>query len=83
MLWILDKISASIIGTDRSSRLQVRRLDEIYHSTVDRVVRSLAALPEVTKQHSALAQLLSNLQIEKVGQFWDISLCIDYDCAGE
>ena len=45
----------------------MRRLDEIYHTTVDRVVRSLAALPEVTKQHTGLAQLLNNLQIEKVG----------------
>ena len=77
------KVSFNCIGTDRSSPLQVRRLDEIYHSTVDRVVRSLAAHPEVTKQHSALAQLLSNLQIEKVGLFCDIFLCIDYNCAGE
>ena len=45
---------------------EVRRLDDIYHSTVDRVVNSLAALPEVTKHHPALAQLLNNLQIEKV-----------------
>merc|ERR1719410_705347 len=44
---------------------EVRRLDDIYHNTVDRVVRSLVALPEVTKQHPALAQLLNNLQLEK------------------
>ena len=50
-----------------SPLLQVRRLDDIYHTTVDRVVMNLAALPEVTKQHPALAQLLNNLQIEKVG----------------
>ena len=47
---------------------EVRRLDDIYHSTVDRVVNSLAALPEVTKHHPALAQLLNNLQIEKVSK---------------
>ena len=51
-----------------SPLLQVRRLDDIYHTTVDRVVMNLAALPEVTKQHPALAQLLNNLQIEKVGE---------------
>ena len=45
---------------------EVRRLDEIYHTTVDRVVLCLAGLPEVTKQHPTLGKLLTNLQIEKV-----------------
>ena len=47
---------------------EVRRLDEIYHTTVNRVVLALAGLPEVTKQHPTLAQLLTNLQLEKVGR---------------
>ena len=45
---------------------EVRRLDEIYHTTVDRVVLCLAGLPDLTKQHPTLAQLLTNLQLEKV-----------------
>ena len=44
---------------------EVRRLDEIYHTTVNTVVLALAGLPEVTKQHPSLAQLLTNLQLEK------------------
>jgi len=44
---------------------EVRRLDEIYHNTLDRVVICLAGAPEATKHHPSLAQLLANLQIEK------------------
>ena len=45
---------------------EVRRLDEIYHNTVNRVVLCLAGLAEVTRQHPTLGQLLTNLQLEKV-----------------
>lgn len=44
---------------------EVRRLDDIYHDTVDRVVMCLASLPELTQQHPSLAKLVNTLQLEK------------------
>ena len=44
---------------------EVRRLDDIYHDTVDRVVMTLASLPELTQQHPSLAALVSTLQLER------------------
>ena len=47
---------------------EVRRLDDIYHDTVDRVVLCLAGLPELTQQHPSLAALVSTLQLERDSQ---------------
>ena len=44
---------------------EVRRLDDIYHDTVDRVVMCLAALPELTQTHPSLAKLVNTLQLER------------------
>jgi len=42
---------------------EVRRLDEIYHDTIDRVVLTLANVPELPKQYPGIGQLLSSLQV--------------------
>ena len=47
---------------------EVRRLDEIYHDTVDRVVMSLASVPDLSVQHPGLAQLVTNLQMVRESQ---------------
>ena len=44
---------------------EVRRLDDIYHDMVDRVVLCLAALPDLTQQHPSLATLVNTLQLER------------------
>ena len=44
---------------------EVRRLDDIYHDTVDRVVQCLASLPDLTQAHPSLAALVNNLQVER------------------
>jgi len=47
---------------------EVRRLDEIYHDTVDRVVMSLASVPDLSQQYPGLSQLVSNLQLVRETQ---------------
>jgi len=47
---------------------EVRRLDEIYHDTVDRVVMTLASVPDLSQQYPGLKQLLANLQLVRETQ---------------
>lgn len=47
---------------------EVRRLDEIYHDTVDRVVMTMASVPDLSQQYPGLAQLLANLQLVRESQ---------------
>jgi len=47
---------------------EVRRLDEIYHDTVDRVVMTLASVPDLSQQYPGLKQLMANLQLVRETQ---------------
>eukprot|EP00092_Neocalanus_flemingeri_P032623 GFUD01035484.1.p1 GENE.GFUD01035484.1~~GFUD01035484.1.p1 ORF type:complete len:1136 (+),score=438.78 GFUD01035484.1:195-3602(+) len=47
---------------------EVRRLDEIYHDTVERVLMSLASVPDLSQQYPSLAQLVANLQLVRDSQ---------------
>ena len=47
---------------------EVRRLDEIYHDTVDRMVMSFASIPDLSQQYAGLKQLIANLQLMRVSQ---------------
>jgi len=47
---------------------EVRRLDEIYHDTVDRVVMTLASVPDLSQQYPPLKQLMANLQLVRESQ---------------
>ena len=47
---------------------EVRRLDDIYHETVDSVVRELAAAPDVLVSHPGLAALAASLQQARMEQ---------------
>jgi len=47
---------------------EVRRLDEIYHDTVDRVVVTLASVPDLSQQYPGLKQLMANLQLVRESQ---------------
>ena len=51
---------------------EVRRLDEIYHDTVDRVLMVLANLPDLAKQ-PGLGQLISSLQLVREAHAQDNS----------
>ena len=44
---------------------KVRRLDDIYHDTVDQVIQCLASLPDLTQAHTSVTALVSNLQVER------------------
>ena len=41
----------------------MRRLDDIYHDTVSRVLGCLATLPDLTKQHPSLVSLITSLKV--------------------
>ena len=45
---------------------EVRRLDEIYHDTLDRVVMTLASVADLSQQYPGLKQLMANLQLVRV-----------------
>jgi hypothetical protein len=50
-----------LTGNWEQAEAEVRRLDEIYHDTVGRVVRELAAAPEALSSHPGLAELAAAL----------------------
>jgi len=52
---------------------EVRRLDDIYHDTVSRVLGCLASLPDLTQQHPSLVSLVTSLKVESAREAADIT----------
>ena len=52
---------------------QVRRLDDIYHDTVSRVLGCLATLPDLTQQHPSLVSLITSLKVESAREAAEIT----------
>ena len=51
----------------------MRRLDDIYHDTVSRVLGCLATLPDLTQQHPSLVSLITSLKLESAREAADIT----------
>ena len=62
-----------MFGCYNGELLQVRRLDDIYHDTVSRVLGCLATLPDLTQQHPSLVSLITSLKVESAREAADIT----------
>ena len=51
----------------------MRRLDDIYHDTVSRVLGCLATLPDLTQQHPSLVSLITSLKLESAREAANIT----------